>query len=103
MLPNSNRHMSPLPGEPEPFAGDSDDLPLSDDAREALLRRLEAWIDEEERLIADIERRTAVGDVTPFKRAPSSEAGGADGGQVAGRRRIVNGRDRSRAWPGHDG
>jgi hypothetical protein len=36
-----------------------DTLPLSARARTALLDRLEAWIDEEEQLIAEIERKIA--------------------------------------------
>ncbi len=34
-------------------------LPLSDKARMTLLDQLEAWIDEEERLIAEIDRKVA--------------------------------------------
>jgi hypothetical protein len=36
-----------------------DALPLSANVRTALLDRLEAWIDEEERLIAEIDRKLA--------------------------------------------
>ena len=81
MLSNSNRPASPLENEPQPIIGESDELPLSDDARDALLQRLEAWIDEEERLIAEIERRiaAAVGNVTSFRPCASgAPAGGAE-------------------------
>lgn len=69
MLPNSDLpSWSLLAVEPEPIAEASDELPLSDDAREALLRRVEAWIEEEERLVAEIERRLegATGKVLAF-------------------------------------
>ena len=68
MLPNSSRPSPPLAGERETSAREGDELPLSDEAREALLRRVEGWIEEEERLIAEIERRIAAtgGNVTLF-------------------------------------
>jgi hypothetical protein len=68
MLPNSNRPASPLTGEAQVIADQSEELPLSDEARQALLRRVETWIEEEERLIAEIERRIAatLGNVTLF-------------------------------------
>ena len=75
MLPNSNLPTSPLADEPKPDAGETDELPLSDVAREALLRRLEAWIDEEERLIAEIERKIApapVDGARPWARGSNS-------------------------------
>ncbi len=56
MLTNSN-FPSPLALEPEPSAAASDELPLSDIDRETLLSRVEAWLDEEERLVAEIERQ----------------------------------------------
>ena len=72
-MPNPNLP-SLLAFEPEPLATPSDELPLSDDAREALLRRVEAWIEDEERLVAEIERRleTATGKVLAFPRRASS-------------------------------
>jgi hypothetical protein len=72
MAPNPNLP-APLAFEPEPIAKANEELPLSDDAREALLRRVEAWIEEEERLVAEIERRLhATGKVLAFPtRAPS--------------------------------
>ncbi len=68
MLPSSNRPVSPLAFRSEPNAAEGDEPPLSDDAREALLRRIEAWIEEEERLVAEIERRlaAAAGNVVTF-------------------------------------
>ena len=68
MLPSSNRPVSPLAFRSEPNAAEGDEPPRSDDAREALLRRIEAWIEEEERLVAEIERRlaAAAGNVVTF-------------------------------------
>ena len=68
MPPNSTAPSFPLAREPEPVAGEGDALPLSDDAREALLGRIEDWIEEEERLIAEVERRVAaaVGNIALF-------------------------------------
>ncbi len=44
--------------EPEPGCDPADEpSPWEADWQEATLRRLEAWIEERERLIADIERR----------------------------------------------
>ena len=65
---------SPLAFGPEPSPAEGDELPLPDNAREALLRRLEAWIEEEERLVAEIERRLAAtrADVVAFR--PSAAA-----------------------------
>jgi hypothetical protein len=63
----SNRPVSSLAFAPEPDAAGSAEPPLSDDVREALLRRIEMWIEEEERLIAEIERRfAAAGNVLAF-------------------------------------
>ncbi len=55
-----NRPVSPSDLEPQPWSSADGDPPTTPpDWREATLRRLEAWIDEEERLIAEIERRIA--------------------------------------------
>lgn len=73
MSPNPNLTCL-LSFDPEPKAPESDEPPLSDGAREALLGRIEAWIEEEERLVAEIERRleAATGKVLAFPpRAPS--------------------------------
>jgi hypothetical protein len=44
--------------EPEPDSGPPDAAsPSPDDWREATLKRLEAWIEERERLIAEFEKR----------------------------------------------
>ena len=65
-MSQSVKSLTSLPGaEPLPSTEGDDALPLSDSAREALLRRLEAWIEEEERLIATIERRAAAAEVLP--------------------------------------
>jgi hypothetical protein len=74
MSPNSN-FPSPLAFEPEPIAAVSDELPLSDIARETLLRRVEAWIDEEERLVAEIARQLegAAGKVLVFPQRATSK------------------------------
>ena len=60
--------------ESEPTAEARDALVLTDDAREALLARLEAWIAEEERLVDAIERRIAAlnGKLVPFPARPAS-------------------------------
>jgi hypothetical protein len=69
----------------DPHSDDAENtLPLSTRARAALLNRLEAWIDEEERLIAEIERKIAAtlgGATAPWARA---ETGTAPGGPVHG-------------------
>ena len=50
----------PSPVLPCPRLDEAQDaLPLSNPARMALLDRLEAWIDEEERLLVEIERKIA--------------------------------------------
>lgn len=51
----------PRPAEPAAQAG----LPLTDEAREALIGRLDAWLEEEERLLAEIEQRIAANRGTP--------------------------------------
>ena len=43
--------------EPEPECDPADASPWEEDWREATLKRLEAWIEEREKLIAEIERR----------------------------------------------
>jgi hypothetical protein len=54
---HTNPSSSPLASEPRGNVGESGELPLSDDTREALIASVEAWIEGEERLIAEIERR----------------------------------------------
>ncbi len=57
-MPISTPAAAPSACDPRPDEAE-DALPLSDAARMALLDRLEAWIDDEERLIAEIERKIA--------------------------------------------
>lgn len=57
-MPTSVPPASPSGYDPQPDEAD-DALPLSANVRTALLDRLEAWIDEEERLIAEIDRKIA--------------------------------------------
>ena len=57
-MPTSVPPASPSGGLPQPDEAEHP-LPLSANVRTALLDRLEAWIDEEERLIAEIERKIA--------------------------------------------
>jgi len=81
MQHSPNHPASPLAFEPQPDVGQYGELPLSNDARDALLARLEAWIDEEEHLVAEIERRigAAVGAVLylPPRPGPEPSANGA--------------------------
>ncbi len=57
-MPTSVPPACPSGGLPQPDEAEHP-LPLSANVRTALLDRLEAWIDEEERLIAEIERKIA--------------------------------------------
>ncbi len=57
-MPTSVPPASPSGYEPQPDEA-AEALPLTAKDRTALLDRLEAWIDEEERLIAEIDRKIA--------------------------------------------
>jgi hypothetical protein len=70
-----NRPDAALDRDPQPWLGADGGPPdTPHDWREATLARLEAWIEEEERMIAEIERRivAAVGNLPLFPSRSSS-------------------------------
>ena len=102
-MPQPSTRRTPRPSEPRADGGDGPTPPLADAEREALLRRLETWIDEEERLIAEIERRieAAARDLESMpSRTEAARCGRTDDrGRAASQRRMSRSIPRTRQTP----